>query len=389
MSINVLSFTTLYPNDRQPRHGIFVEQRLRQLIKATDIQLKVVAPVPWFPLKSKCFGQYSIYSKVEKNEDRFGIDVYHPNYLVIPKVGMSITPLLLAVAGLKKIKELIKNGFKPDIIDAHYVYPDGVAAALIGKWLNIPVVITARGSDINILPKYALPKKMILWATKEAAMNITVSRALKTEMQKLGVPVSDIEVLRNGVDLEIFNILPDVRKGKCVKVNKLISVGNLIELKGHHLIIEALINLVDSELTIVGEGPNEIQLKQLAVNFGVDNRVNFVGYKTHKELVRLYNEVDALILASSREGMPNVLLEAMACGTPVITTMVGGAVEVVTEVSSGILLKERSVGCIEDAVNDLMSCLPLESKTREYAEQFSWDTTISKLKNRIESSIQK
>ena len=376
MTINVLSFTTLYPNEKQPRHGIFIEQRLKQLIQAADIQLKVVAPVPWFPLKNKCFGQYGLYSEVAAHENRFGIDVYHPNYLVIPKIGMTITPILLALSGLKRVKQVIKEGFKPDVIDAHYVYPDGVAAALIGKWLNIPVIITARGSDINVLPQYALPRKMILWATKKAVMNITVSHALKEEMQKLGVPESKVEVLRNGVDLDTFKVLPEVRRAKRTNFKQLVSVGNLIKLKGHHLVIEALKELQDAELIIVGEGPMEGQFKQLAIDCGVNERVRFLGYKTHYELAEIYNKSDALVLASSREGMSNVMLEAMACGTPVIASSVGGAVEVVTSQSAGLLLKERSVKGITNAVTILFQSMPRIEETRHHAEQFSWERTV-------------
>ena len=133
----------------------------------------------------------------------------------------------------------------------------------------------------------------------------------------------------------------------------------------------------------------EGQLKQLAIDYDVADRVNFVGYKTHQELVKLYNQADALVLASSREGMPNVLLEAMACGTPVISSSVGGAVEVVTEASAGILLEERSANSIERAVKRFMQCLPKASDTREYAEQFSWEATMSNLRDRLERSTQK
>ena len=372
MTINVLSFTTLYPNAEQPRHGIFIEQRLRHLVESEEVALKVVAPVPWFPAQ---FGQYGLYAKVRRIEQRNGIEAHHPRYLVIPKVGMSITPLFLALSGLKQIKKLIADGFKPDVIDAHYFYPDGVAAALIGKWLDIPVTITARGSDINLLPQFILPKKMIQWAAKKSMMNITVSHALKKQMQKLGVPEEKITVLRNGVDLETFKILPDVRKQRQGETKQLISVGNLIELKGHHLVIEALQELPNVELNIVGEGPKEAELKQLASHLDVGDRVHFLGYKTHQQLAELYNQADALILASSREGMPNVLLEAMACGTPVIATNVGGVAEVVTEKPAGIVVSSRTKQAIEIAIEELFSENSKTRETRCCAEQFSWTNT--------------
>ncbi|PCI70325.1 MAG: glycosyl transferase family 1 [Piscirickettsiaceae bacterium] len=382
--MNVLSFTTLYPNAEQPRHGIFIEQRLRHLAELEDVALKVVAPVPWFPAQ---FGQYGLYARVPRIEQRNGIEVFHPRYLVILKVGMSITPLFLALSGYKQIKRMIADGYKPDVIDAHYFYPDGVAAALIGQWLNIPITITARGSDINLLPKFALPKKMILWAAKKSMMNITVSQALKKEMQKLGVPEEKITVLRNGVDLETFKILPDVRKQRGGDTKQLISVGNLIELKGHHLVIEALQELPNVELNIIGEGPKEADLKQLASHLGVDDRVHFLGYKTHRQLAELYNQADALILASSREGMPNVLLEAMACGTPVIATNVGGAEEVITDKVAGILLNERSIDEIVKAIKTLLLNRLAAKKTRKHAEQFSWDATIMELFELLKTNV--
>lgn len=387
MTLNVLSFTTLYPNEKQPRHGIFIEQRLRHLMQSTDINLKVVAPVPWFPFKINCFGQYALYSQVSKAENRYSIEVQHPNYLVVPKIGMSLTPLSLALSGYKQIKSLMAQGFEPDIIDAHYFYPDGVAAALIGKWLKKPVIITARGSDINVLPKYALPRKMIQWAAKKAAMNITVSTALKEEMKKLGVPGSKITVLRNGVDLETFRVLPTIRNKESVSRRNIISVGNLIELKGHHLVIEALKELPNMQLIIVGEGAMASKLKQLAIDLDVAKRVCFVGYKTHQELVSLYNKSDVLVLASSREGLPNVILEAMACGTPVIATCVGGAPEVLTDKAAGMLLEERSAKAIVQAVRQLLENPPLMTQTRQYAEAFSWDQTVKKLNRVIKQGI--
>ena len=375
MSLNVLTFTTLYPNKKQPRHGIFVEQRIRHLKKTGHVSVNVVAPVPWFPFNSKRFGQYALYANVPASEERFGINVTHPKYVVIPKIGMLIAPLTLAISGYLHIKKRIKGGENLDVIDAHYYYPDGVAAALIGKWLKIPVVITARGSDINLIAKSALPRKMIQWAAKHAAANITVSAALKHEMEQLDIPANRIEVLRNGVDLETFHVMPDIRQ-QTTESFHIISVGNLIELKGHHLVIQAIKELDNVTLSIVGEGPKEMELKSLVTTLALQEKVKFLGYKTHQELAVLYNQADALVLASSREGMPNVLLEAMACGTPVISSPVGGAVEVITNEAAGVLLEERTVQGVTTAINQLVNKAFLPEETRRHSEQFSWDRII-------------
>ncbi|HQT26490.1 MAG TPA: glycosyltransferase family 4 protein [Burkholderiales bacterium] len=381
--IRTLVFSTLYPNAVKPGHGIFVETRLRHLLSSGEIEAKVVAPVPWFPLAGERFGKYAAYAKVPKRENRDNINIFHPRYPVLPKIGMSLAPISMAAACMPILSQLIKSGRDFDLIDAHYFYPDGVAAAFLGRQLGKPVVITARGTDVNLIPEYRIPRKMILWAASQAAGIITVSTALKERLVEIGVDPAKITVLRNGVDLERFS--PMEKAAQRAELNLpsplLLSVGNLVESKGHDLAIRSLSLMPDKHLAIVGEGPEKENLQLLARSTGVKGRVEFLGSLPQKELPRYYSAADALVLASSREGWANVLLEAMACGTPVIASRVGGNPEVVASDEAGVLMDERTPEGIAEAAGRLFLNYPEAGATRRYAEQFSWhDTTTGQLK---------
>lgn len=376
--IRTLLFSTLYPSSVRPTHGIFVETRLRHLLKSGEVETRVVAPVPWFPFKHPRFGDYAKHAAVPAHEVRNDIDVSHPRYLLLPKIGMNLAPASLARCGLAAARRLIEQGFDFDLIDAHYFYPDGVAATMIGKALNKPVVITARGTDINLIPQYPKPKQMILQAAADCAAMITVCQALKDALVKLGAPAEKITVLRNGVDLELFRPEDGRRARAKFGVNSefvLASVGNLIPTKGHHLVIEALQSMPDVELLIAGRGPHESVFKSLSGRFGVADRVRFLGVLPQNELRWLYSAADALVLASAREGWPNVLLEAMACGTPVIASDVGGIKEIVLAPEVGVLMDEWGAAEIVKAVVRLRSALPTRSTIRAYAERFGWQPT--------------
>jgi glycosyltransferase involved in cell wall biosynthesis len=309
-------------------------------------------------------------------EVRFGIDIVHPRYLVIPRLGMTAAPGLLYAATLPLMKRC-KRQWGYDLIDAHYFYPDGVAAAWLGRALDTPVVITARGTDVNLIPQHPLARRMIVRAAGGAAGIIAVSQALKDALMALGVPGDRVEVLRNGVDLEMFR--PDdrrsIRAGMGISGTALLSVGHLIDRKGHDLVIGALKYLPEYLLLLAGAGPEEQRLRSLAVRLGVQDRVRFLGSVPHENLRQIYNAADALVLASSREGWPNVLLEAMACGTPVVASAVWGNPEVVSSPAAGVLMRERTPESLSQAVQALFDNLPGRAATRAYAEKFSWNET--------------
>jgi len=377
--MNVLTVTTLYPNEKQFRHGVFIETRLRHLVQTGEIKARVVAPVPWFPFKGDLFKQYAVYADVPKFENRHGIDIYHPRYLVIPKVGMLLTPFFMAISLYFQIKQLNKQN-KIDLIDAHYFFPDGVAVTLVNRLLKIPFIISARGTDINLIPEYKIPRKMILWAAEQAQASVTVCKALKDSMIAMGTEEEKIHVYRNGVDLELFRLLDKQQCREKYQLNKktLVSVGHLIERKGHHLVIEAMQSLPGYQLLIVGGGEEEKPLKALVKTLNLSKQVTFLGEKKQQDLTEIYNAADVMVLASSREGWANVLLESMACGTPVVATDIWGTPEVVQNSDAGVLVKRTSEE-IAEGVKVLFRNLPKREDTRKYAEQFSWDSTTQGL----------
>ena len=378
--MKVLVFSSLYPNAQQPSHGIFVENRLRQLLAfAPEIEARVIAPVPWFPSRNARFGDYAKYAAVDAREIRHGIAIRHPRYPVIPKIGMQITPWLMYRAVRGEVRRVRDEGFDFDLIDAHYFYPDGVAAMRLAEEFQRPFTVTGRGTDLNLIPRYPGPRRRIVEVTQRASHMITVAAALKGYLRDMGAGEDRVTVLRNGVDLTFFQPSnerePQRRNLKFSDRPTLLSVGHLIERKGHHLVIEAMRELPAMDLVIAGDGPEESALRQLVEDWRLGDRVRFAGRLSQERLREHYQTADCLVLASSREGWANVLLESMACGTPVVATPVDGTPEVVADPAAGRLTGDRTAAAIVSAVNSLFSQLPERAATRAYAERFSWDDT--------------
>jgi glycosyltransferase involved in cell wall biosynthesis len=368
--MRLLTYSTLYPNPYRARHGIFVEERLRHLVASGQVTSRVVAPVAW--LRAAPAG-----SPIPRSEVRHGIPVSHPRYPVLPKVGISVAPWLLAAATSREIARTIRDGYDFLALDAHYLYPDGVAAVLIGRRLGKPVVVTARGTDVNLIPRHAIPRRWILWAARRAAAIVTVSQALERSLLDLGVSPERVTTLRNGVDLDLFR--PGDREASRSRLGldgtTLLSAGHLDEHKGHHLVIEALVALPEARLAIAGDGPDRERLVALARSVGVADRVRFIGTLERSEMIDWYRAADALVLASSREGMPNVVLESLACGTPVVATAVGGVPEVVSGPAAGILAARRDAPALAAAVRELLGTPRDRGATRRHALGFGWQPT--------------
>lgn len=384
--LRLLVFTTLYPHAAAPNQGVFVENRLRHLLASGQATAHVVAPVPWFPLTGDRFGRWAVSARAPRREDRHGIPILHPRFPAIPRLGMAAAPWLLYRAALPVLRRLIRDHGPFDAIDAHYFYPDGVAALWLARALGLKLAITARGSDLTQIATHLWPRRLIRQAIAGADAVIGVSAALAADLRTLGAPPEKTYVFRNGVDTQLFRpaISPDERASARAALGlrgpTLISVGHLIPRKGHHLVIDAMADLPDHHLLIVGEGEERPRLQAQITRLGLSSRIRLLGAVPHADLPALYRAADILVLASAREGWANVLLEAMACGTPVLASNIPGNPEVVRDPAAGLIMAENTPAGIAAGIRQLAATGPTRAATRAYAEAFDWtETTAAQL----------
>ncbi len=313
-------------------------------------------------------------------ESADGIDVFHPRYKVIPKIGDAVTPISYYRSVLRLVRS---EGLADcDVIDAHYAFPDGAAAVLLGRKLGKPVVLTVRGSDINLMPDEFAAGKWIRWALPRCEAVVAVSEDLARRVESLTGDTGGTAVLQNGVDRDRFTLSnrSEAKRELGLEGPVVLSVGNLVELKGHDLVIDALARLDRASLVIVGKGPMQGKLQERVGVLGLGDRVRFVDEVSQHELVRYYNAADVLVLASSNEGMPNVVLESLACGTPVVASAVGGVPEVIRDRRAGRLLADRSAEAIGDAVTQVLAdTTTSREEIRDQVAEFDWERTVEGL----------
>lgn len=375
--MDVITIASLFPNMEQPRHGIFVEERLWHLRQACDARFHVLAPVPWFPFGDRHFGQYGQYARVPPEEERRGLLVRHPRFVTIPKVGMSVQPFLYAAAIAPLVRSLVRGLAGPVVLDGHFLYPDGVATALVARWLGIPYLLTARGSDVNLYTDFRLPRRLITAACRGAFRVITVSGALRERVIGLGIPPEKVATLRNGVDLDRFRPLDraEARRRTGFSGQTVVAVGNLLPVKDHELLIRAASRLPQVNLVIIGGGPLRGRLHQLARDCGIANRFRLIDVMPQHELVTYYSAADVSVLTSRHEGMPNVVLESLACGTPVVAMACDGVPELFGSPAAGRLVTDRSPGAVAAAISAVLAAPPDRQATRRYATTLGWEPT--------------
>jgi glycosyltransferase involved in cell wall biosynthesis len=341
--IRLLLFSTVFPNSAQPHHGIFVRERMRGLPENAEVT--VVAPVPWFPFVSGL--RPGFRPRVPREEMQDGVQVLHPRFLSIPAVGKSLDGFFLFLGALPTVWRL-RRSLRFDAIDAHFVYPEGLAAALLGKVFRKPVLITLRGL-LPLLTRYVLRRPQLRWTLARAARLIAVSASLKDSAVDFGVPREKVRVIENGIDADLFQPLDrgEARRrlGLPEETPLLVSVGTLSERKGFHLVIEALPALPGVRYAVVGgagaEGAQEAELRSLAERLGVADRVIFAGPQRREDLAAWYSAADLSVLASAHEGCPNVVLESLACGTPVVATPVGDIPRLLDDLQVGRIVERQ------------------------------------------------
>jgi glycosyltransferase involved in cell wall biosynthesis len=385
--MKILVLSSLYPNEVQRRHGIFIEHRLAHTLAPGD-EARVVAPVPWFPFAHPRFGAYADHARVPAREERRGLAIEHPRYPVVPKVGQTLAPWLMAAALAGPIARL-RREFDFDVIDSYYLYPDGVAAGILARRFDRPFVMSALGTDVSLIPDWRPSRAMILDAVARSAATTGVCRALTDRLAQLGADPAKLHVVEHGVDLDLFRPpadRPALRAELGLAGPTALSVGHLIDRKGHDLAIRAVAGLPGVTLMIAGDGPRDGALRALAAQAGVADRVRFLGHVDQARLPALYAAADATMLCSDREGIANVLLESIACGTPLVATAIWGSPDVVSVAEAGVLV-ERTDASIRDGLARLLADLPDRTATRRYAERYDWNETGRQHRALLEAAV--
>lgn len=381
-------FSTLFPNSKQANAGVFIKERMFRV--AQHLPLIVVAPTPWFPGQSLIrLIKPHFRPNIEKFEVQDGINVYHPRFISIPGYFKWLDGYFLAFSCYFLMKKL-KKEFQFSIIDSHFAYPDGFAATKLGKWLSIPVTITLRGTEVRHLRTKSLKlylKKAFFSANKIFA----VSSSLKQEALHVGVPDDKVVVIGNGVDSQKFYPFDKHKARQKLSLQSadkvMITVGGLVERKGFHRVIELMPRLLKKypslHYLIIGgssaEGDWSHKLKVMVKDLKLEQQVTFLGVIAPEEIKNSLSAADIFVLATRNEGWANVILEAMACGLPVIATDVGGNAEVVKNNDIGTIVPFGEADKLEQAIDHALQKNWSKETIIHYANDNSWDNRVSML----------
>lgn len=373
--------TSVFPRPSQPTLGLFVRERMFRV--ARELPVVVVSPVPWFPGQALLRRlRRHFRPSVGFREVQDGIEVYHPRFFSFPGLFKSWDGYFMALGSYPLCRRLHAEG-RLDLLDAHFVYPDGYAAHLIAKWLGLPYTVTARGTEARHIRRPALRKRMRR-TLEEASHSFAVAESLKLLLTELGVDGSKITVVGNAVDTKVFypidRRLARDQLGLPEDSRVLVSVGGLVERKGFHRVIALLPALLarypSLHYLIVGgpgpEGDFESRLREQVEEHGLTERVRFLGNLPQAQLKVPLSAADVFVLATRNEGWANVFLEAMACGLPIVTTDVGGNREVVRGPELGIVVPFEDSKMLDAAIADALARRWDREALVRYAKSNDW-----------------
>ncbi len=377
--LRVLTITCSYPNPCEPGHSPFVRARLQHLAALASV--RVIAPVPlidWGNPKGRLWQSFSIPRRRQDGP----IEALHPKW-AYPPGGTPVNVACLFVRLIGLVRRFCRHP-GVDVIDSHFLYPDGVAAVWLAQAVGRPCVVTLRGNELANA-RHPLRRRLMRWAATRASALITVSEELRLFAISLGAPAGRVHTVPNGVDTSMF--YPRERRAARERLSVdadekvILSAGALIPRKGHHRVVKALGALarhgLEATLLIAGEenrdGRFEKEIRRTVEETGMARRVRFLGFLSHEELATAMSAADVLCLASSAEGWPNVVHEALACGTPVVATGVGAVPDMIPSGDYGLVVTPGSQPELEAALGEALR----RSWDREAISRFgrarSWD----------------
>ncbi len=377
--LRVLTLSTLFPDTTRPNFGGFVERQTLSLAAHPDVDLKVVAPIGLPPGILRNFHHYAPLAKLPHRERWKGVDVHRPRFTALPFTQGRYHAAALERA-LVPVLDAIRADFAFDVIDVSYFFPEGPAAVALGKRYGVPVSIKARGSDIHYWGAAQATAAQVLEAGRSGAGLLAVSGAMKADMVALGIPADRIAVCHTGVDLDRFRPVDRTAAKAALGIRGplVMAIGGLLPGKGHDVVIDAVATLPHVTLLIAGAGPARSVLETQIAKLGIADRVRLLGGVPHADLPGMIAAADVTALASKSEGLANVWVESLACGTPIVITNAGGAHEVVTSPDAG-RVTIRDPLAFAAAISELLNDPPLPEATRAAVTGFTWAANTASL----------
>ena len=343
--MKVLALSYLFPNPAQPDYGIFVYNRLKAVQEIYDV--KVIAPLQRYPFRNLLRPELATDKSISPKENMGSIETWYPRFSVIPRYFKFYDAFSYYAAVNPVVSKMLQTGFAFDVIDAHWTYPDILAAYFLSRRYGKPYIVTTRGNEALYLGEKGGRKLILDWCLRRADAVVALSSDLAELVVDIGVERCKVSIILNGVDTGCFRPLDRAEARNKLNLSQdkkvLVTVGRLTEAKGHQHIINALPSLANRhnvELHIIGginpESDYSEKLKELVAVLGLHN-VFFHNGMPHDQLLYWYNAADIFCLASHGEGCPNVVLEAMACGTPVVVTDVGAVKDIIGNSGNGVI----------------------------------------------------
>lgn len=394
-TIRVLIVSHLYPRKTDPILGNFVHLQVKHL-REEGCQVKIISPVPYAPRifwtnpRRRAYGQTPEFDSIE------GIPVHYPRFIRAPGSWFHGISCYTFYQGIVRLADAIVKEFQPHLLHAYNATPDGYAGLLLRRRYNLPLVCSLLGADINVYPNYKpLTRQLTQKVIAQADQLVAVSRALKESAEVLAQPKREICVIYMGCDTEAFRPNETTRErtrkflGVSPQEKIILFIGRLVEAKGIFELVEAFSQLQSrlpkTHLVLLGDDRDRLRLENQVKQKGLNNVVHFIGARPHSEMPSWLNAADLLVLPSHNEGLPNVVVEAMACGIPVVATNVGGIPEVIEDKRSGLLIEKGDIHSLASAIEDLLrndeKRRDMGTHGRSVIEQnFSWSQSAKDLR---------
>lgn len=380
--MKILTVSHLFPNHITPNKGVFVKERVKYIAKKID--LSIVAPIPYFPF-NYLLGQYKNFNKIRDEEIFDHLPVKHPKFLAIPKLAKSADGILYYWSLNKYFSNLIST-HQFDLLDFHWVYPDSYAGIKWAQTFNKKIIVTIRGNESIYYFEKNSRKKIAIKCLHSVDHIISVSNDLKNKVVKdYGLDPQNVTVIPNGIDLNKFYKIDRTAAQKMCNLdtNKkyIITISRLSHEKGIEHLIRAFakLNAKNTILIIIGDGPLRNKLQSLSHDLKISTSVKFLGFIPHEDTNKWYNAADIFCLPSLWEGCPNVVIESLACGTPVVSTQVGGIPDLVPSKYYGLLVKPGEPNELADAFDYALSEKWDRSAISAFGRKNSWENVADRV----------